>query len=417
MAEAYGTIGNVVRFGQFMIVMHRIFFVLVFVCGALCLFLGCSRTPESHVVPDTEVPQPEPPPPPKQLPPPGNPGPVLLQIATLFPLQIFGTAATPNYFAIATQGDAYDEKLCPLTNRPNCYKGTAYIAPRMNPNEPKLISLYESDTQSGARVEAIAATADRFFFAVTEGLYAGDTRSTTLIVADQTGNVERTLAMNPPRQIVYQMALASSETNVTSCMITNSHEIAVDDAHIRCEQVDAAYGTRTTVLDWAFETPPRSLDIALLKNDLLIAWTAGGRLYAAFSDAPEAVMEFGEAISAGPYLAVGHEQFMLAWLDDKAQTRITRIVRGEPPSKQLLLNGIMERTLDGLVATVPGFLLSFRYDNSQQLALIEPDLSAWHLVEGKAPWLQLSDYAALDIANAHQGKIVWQTADSLIGEN
>ena len=394
--------------------MNRRFIINVCVGAAM---LGCSRTPAPDVVNDVAEPSVEVPPPPKQLPPPGNPGPILLQIATLFPSQIFGSAATPDYFAVATQSDVHDINLCPQTKLDHCYKGTAYLTQRLNPNEPKAIPLYESDTQSGGRVDDIAATTDRFFFGVTEGLYTGDTRITTLIVTDQNGTVERSLAMNPPKQIISGMALAGAETNVTACMITNSHELAVDDAHIRCEQIDAAYGTRTTILDWPFNVPPRSLDIALLKDDLLIAWTAGGRLYAAFSDAPESVMEFGGALSTGPILAVGHEQFVLAWLDDKAQTRLTRIVRGEQPSKALLLNGVTERTLGGLVATVPGFLLAFRYDNSQQLALIEPDLTAWHLVEGKVPWLQLSDYAALDIDNAHQGKIIWQTADSMIGEN
>lgn len=383
---------------------------------AFCLW-GCSRTPVPDVADEPVEPEVVVPPPPKQLPPPGNPGPVLLQIVSLFPSQIFGTAATPDYFAVATQGDARDENLCPQTKLPNCFKGTAYITQRINPNEPKIVPLYESDTQTGARVDDIAATTDRFFFGITEGLYAGDVRTTTLLVTDQNGNTERSIAMNPPKQIVYQMALSGAETNVTACMITNSHELAVDDAHIRCEQIDAVYGTRTTILDWPFSVTPRSLDIALLKTDLLLAWTAGGRLYAAFSDTPEQVMEFGPALSTGPYLAVGHEQFLLAWLDDTGQTRVTRIVRGEAPSKALLLNGILDRTLGGLVATVPGFLLAFRYDNSQQIALIEPDLSAWHLVEGKAPWMLLSDYAAIDIDNAHQGKIIWQTTESLIGEN
>jgi len=354
--------------------------------------------------------------PPKQLPPPGEPGPFLLQITDQFPTQVFGSAATTDYFAIAIQGDARDVTLCPQTQLLTCFKGVAYIVARMNPNEPKAVPLYESDTQSGARVDDIAAVGTRFVFAVNDGAYVGDKRTASLVVADQTGKVERSLSMDVQNQVVLQSALVGGETEVTGCSLLRD-AAAGTSYTIHCESLNPISGSRSALFNWSFATPVRSFEIAQLKDDLLVVWTAGGRLYASFSDDPMNGFDLGTASAVRPLVAAGHEQFVIAWQDENLQTRVTSLTRNEEPKKSLALSGITHRSLGGLVATTAGFVLAFRYENAQQLAVIEPDLSAWNLVEGSATWRQLSDYASLDIQDAHQGKFLWQTVESLIGEH
>ncbi len=386
--------------------------IIGMVCAACSSQIGNSQTSEndvsSEIVGSTS--------PSKQLPPPGEPGPFLLQITDQFPTQVFGSAATTDYFAIAIQGDARDVTLCPQTQLLTCFKGVAYIAARMNPNEPKSVLLYESDTQSGARVDDISAVGTRFVFALNDGAYVGDKRTASLVVVDQTGRAERTLSMDVPNQIVQQTALVGGETDVTGCSILRDAGAGTSYT-IHCESLNPASGSRSALLNWSFVTPVRSLEIAQLKEDLLIVWTAGGRLYASFSDDPVNVLDLGTSSAFRPLVAAGHERFVIAWMDENQQTRVTSLSRNEAPKKSLALSGVTHRSLGGLVATTHGFVLAFRYENAQQLAVIEPDLSAWNLVEGSATWRQLSDYASIDIQDAHQGKFLWQTVESLIGEH
>ena len=356
---------------------------------------------------------PEPPPPPKQLPPPGEPGPFLLQMSDLFPTQVFGSAATNDDFAVAFQGEVRDETKCTETQLTVCFPGAAYIAQRMNPNEPKMVKLYESDTQSGACVEDIAAVQDRFVFGVTEGVYAGDIRTSRLVVVDRSATAERVIELNPQGQLVTSLSLAPWEgTQYVACMLTQPE--LPGRSHIRCEMFDVSSASRKPIFDWPVSVLPRSIAAAAFKGDLLVAWTAGGRLYVAFSDAPENTMDLGPATAARPLIAAGHEQFVIAWQGDDAQTKLVRLTRTTKPSEALTLNGVDHRSLGGLVATVPGFVLAFRYGSAQQLAVIEPDLSAWYLAEGSKSWRLLSGYGALNIQDAHQGKLIWQTAESLI---
>ena len=387
-------------------------FILSFRVTASC----GTKAPQSPAA-DVQVEAPETQPlAPKQLPPPGEPGPFLLQITDQFPTQVFGSAATNDYFAVAIQGDVRDETLCPQTHLLTCFRGVAYIVARMNPNTPRLVSLYESDTQSGSRVDDLASASNRFVFAINEGHYAGDSLASSLLVVDQGGTPERTIPLNSQTQTTIQTALVSGEEALSACFVVKENA-SQNKTSIRCEEINPVTGSRGTLMNWSFDVPVRSLDIARLHDDLLVVWNAGGHIYASFSDDAQNAVDLGEATTLRPIVAAGHEQFMIAWQDASMQTRVTRLTRSEPPKKSLALSGVSHRSLGGLVPTTSGFVLAFRYENAQQLAVIEPDLSAWNLVEGSTTWRMLSDYASLDIQEAHQGKIYWQTVDSLIGEH
>ncbi len=389
---------------------------VLWLISLVLLVSGCNKTSVSPEVADeiVEV-EPELPPPPKQVLPPGEPGPFVLQMNELLPTQVFGSAATPDFFSVALQGDVRDITRCTQTQLTVCFKGGAYITERMNPNEAKFVQLYESDTQSGARIDDLVATNNRFIYAISDGIYAGDTRNASLVVVDTAAKVDKTIALNVADQIIDQVALVAGDEDYVACTLSHAEQ-GHSPSQIRCEQF-LGDGSRQTLFIWSFDVQPRSFDVARLDQDLLITWTAGAKLYAAFSDEPQNIMELGTATATRPALAAGHKQFMLAWQDAETQTRVVRLVRGEAPSQSLVLNGLTYRSIGGFVPTVPGFVLAFRFENAQQLAVIEPDLSAWNLVEGSKTWRQLSGYAAIDIQEAHQGKILWQTADSLITAN
>ncbi|MBO5753735.1 MAG: hypothetical protein J6S69_08625, partial [Proteobacteria bacterium] len=64
-------------------------------------------------------------------------------------------------------------------------------------------------------------------------------------------------------------------------------------------------------------------------------------------------------------------------------------------------------------ATSKGYVFAFRHQNTQQMAIIAPDFERWDLIDNSTKWRMLSDYASLDIQEAHTGKVIWQTVESL----
>jgi len=347
-------------------------------------------------------------------PPPGEPGPFLLQIDSNLPTQVFGTVATPSHFAIAIQSDVRDIQSCPSTELAVCFKGSAYIAERTNPNQPKLVPLYESDTQSGARVDGMAAAAGLFAFAFNEGAYAGDTRVAAIVVANPQGDIVRQIPLQSDQNTVLQTSLASyDDSAILACSLMQRAK----RTGIVCDIYDLAKNTQKPAgVEWFFEAPIRSLDIAVHDKHVLLAWTAAGHTYAAFAQHPENIFDLGESTAQRPIIAAGHGAFAVVWQDANADTCIERIDPRTREAKRIKLNGLRERTINGIAAISSGFLIAFRFDNAPQLAIIEPGFSNWHLVDNNKRWRMISDDAVLDLQDAHSGKILWQTAHSLIAE-
>ena len=70
--------------------------------------------------------------------------------------------------------------------------------------------------------------------------------------------------------------------------------------------------------------------------------------------------------------------------------------------------------MGALVAVSRVYAFAFRHQNTQQIAIVDADLKSWYLADNSTQWRMFSQYGALDIDNAHNGKFVWQTVESLI---
>ena len=221
------------------------------VCALLC---GCrskdaAESPTSVQVVEAEQQEAEPEAP-KLLPaPPGEPGPFLVRMENGFPNHIFGTAATENHIAIAMQGDARDISLCTETGLPVCFRGQLLVTARTNPNQPIMVKLYESDTQSGAQFDDIVSVGDRFAIALNEGIYVGDGQNVSLVFVDGLGNIERALDLNFPESHITQTALSSySDDSLLICRIIDPDSQRDKlTARILCESYQPRSSKRSTV--------------------------------------------------------------------------------------------------------------------------------------------------------------------------
>ena len=394
----------------------------IFGC-VLCLFwLGSCESKDSpkaatsSQTSQTEVVQAEPELPKVLPPPPGDPGPFLVRMERGFPNHIFGMAATEKQFAIAMQGDARDISLCTKTNLPVCFQGRALIADRTNPNQPVMVDLYESDTQSGSQVDDVAAVGQHFAFAINEGLYVGDTQNASLVLTDGSGHVERNVDLGQSGVRIVKTSLCKyTDAELMMCRGIEP-EVKRDQLmpRIICERYLPQNGQRSPVASIQSDQMIRNMDLACNGERALLSWIEAGHAKAAFLDKSNEVMDLGLATAMPPYVAAGFEAFAVAWQGDDGEIRIDRISKDGKDRKTLLLNGIRHRSVNGLVATSYGYLMAFRHQNTPQVALIAPDFSAWHLVDNSQSWRMFSDYASLDIQDAHTGRMVWQTAESLI---
>ena len=126
----------------------------------------------------------------------------------------------------------------------------------------------------------------------------------------------------------------------------------------------------------------------------------------------------GQSTALEPRAAAGLNAFAVIWQGDDATMRIDRIPNAQPLAglqrKTLILSGLDYRSVSGPVAFSQGYVFSFRHMNTQQVALVTPDFSGWHLVGNNKDWRQFGHIASLDIQDAHVGKLTWQTAESLI---
>lgn len=355
----------------------------------------------------------------KEEAPAGEPGPFLLQLSENFPTEVFGAAATTSHFAVAMQTDTRNITQCPQTELAICFRGIAYISPRSNPTSPRPLILYESDTQSGARVDDLLASKMKFVFVVNEGAYVGDTRQASLILSDLNGLSDFRMPLNPEDGIILQTRIDSlADDSILAChIVANVVDNVIGDAKtISCDKIDihSTPPKRSKISDYRFSTPVRSLALASLDDQALVAWTAGGRAYAAFINTPRRLIELGAATAQNPIVVKGHGGFLIAWQGDDNIIHMTRVDKNAENIKTIKLNGIENRSLNGLAANKDGFITSFRHENTQQLALILPDLSEWHLIENSTHWRKFSNAASLDIHEAHTGSIIWQTAYSLV---
>ena len=353
--------------------------------------------------------------PPKLPAPPGDPGPVLMQFSETLPTQIFGAAATEKHIALALQSDTRDINLCTQTQLPVCFRGVGIIAERLNPNQTKAVVLYEADTQSGSRFDDVAATQDKFVFAIHDGRYVGDEVKTSLVVVNTDASVERTMALQTPDKHIVQTKLALwTENRVLACQAFVPTE---GKPGIICEALDARTGKLSPVATILTSQPVRTLDIAATKDKALVTWIEAGTAKAAQLKNPNEILELGSATSMPPHVAAGLDAFAVIWQDDGAQSRVDRIpfdvsLKGME-RKTIILNGIDHRSVNGLVATSKGYVFAFRHQNTQQMAIIAPDFERWDLIDNSTKWRMLSDYASLDIQEAHTGKVIWQTVESL----
>ena len=389
--------------------------------GLLVCIGGCSNTKETvpdraadHVdAPKSEEAVQEV----RKLPaPPGLPGPFLVRLENRFPTQFFGTAATESHIAIAYQSDARDVSLCPESELQICFHGIAAFAERTNPNHPVTVKLYESDTQSGARIDAVAAAGNRFVFALNEGIYVGDTHKTSLVITDHNGHIERAIDFGQPQAHVVQTALSSYQKQ----QLIVCRSVEPDDGRqqlfprIVCEFLDVQNSKRSAAATIQVDQPVRSLEVASNGSKSLLAWNEGGKLRVAFLDKPDDAVELGASTALRPLVAVGLDEFAVAWQADDGLMHIDRIPFEGEERRSLVLNGVDNRTLGGLVAVSNGYLSTFTHQNTQQVMLVSPDFESWDLVENSSSPRLFSDYASLDITEAHTGKMIWQTAESLV---
>lgn len=355
---------------------------------------------------------------PAKLPaPPGEPGPFLVRLHELFPSQIFAASATPTHIALAMQSDVRDITQCRVTNLPVCFRGTAVIAPRTNPNTPVRINLYESDTQSGARVDDIAAAGNRFAFAVREGMYVGDTPMASVIIANDAGNIEHQIVLSSTQNFVEQVALSSTQDHrVLMCAAVRAESL--DDDKIICEQIDLSSAKREPYATIPVSSPVRAFDVAVHGKRALAVYEAGGHVFAVFLDKPSEHLDLGASTAMRPLIAAGWNHFAVAWQADDGMLIIDD-VDAESKNIQTMarrtiaLNGVKDRSISGLAAVSEGYIFGFRHQNTQQIALVDSDFSAWSLLDNSNVWRMFSDYGVLDTQEAHAGKIFWQTAESL----
>ena len=354
---------------------------------------------------------------PKLPPPPGEPGPVLIRLENRFPTQIFATAANEKWIAMGIQSDIRDITQCPETEIPVCFEGDAVIVERLNPNNPLRLKLYESDTQSGSRIDDVAASSDRFVFALSEGHYVGDTKKNRLAIVDEKAKLERTLDLMSPQYEVTNTVLAPwSDDRILVC---SSIEPTSGSPGIRCDALEPKSAKLTPVISMYMRQPVRNLDVAVLGEQALLVWIDSGFAKAVRLDKTDEPLVLGQSTAQEVHAAAGLNEFAVIWQGDDAQMRVDRIPYGQSlkslERKMILLNGLDYRTVGDLVAISKGYVFAFRHQNTQQMALITPDFSGWHILENSSTWRFMSDYASLDIQEAHTGKILWQTAESLIG--
>lgn len=354
-------------------------------------------------------------------PPPGDPGPFLIRLDTLFPTQIFGVAATESSIAVAMQSDARDVSLCAQTRLPICFRGTAVIARRRNPNTALRIDLYESDTQSGARIDDVESVGDYFAFAVRDGIYAGDIPKQTLAVYRQDGTPTANIDLTAPQADCRQIALAASgDRRFIVCSALDLNDLGASH-RIACRSIDAATSKSDDLGHISAQAPVRSLDIATGFGRTLAVWTAQAHAYAAFLDAPENIADLGPATAVRPSVACGADRFAVAWQGDDGTSRIDAIFPNEndaPVNRQsLVLSGAIDRSVGPLAAFSHGYAFAFRHQNTQQIGVADPDLGGWHLVSDSDDYRMFGQYGTLDVQNAHNGKLIWQTVESLIQKN
>lgn len=391
--------------------------LLFVLCALSTLSFGCdSHQKTQTAMPDTVEHLDTPPKIVKLPPPPGNPGPFLFRLEAFFPSQVYGAAATKDYVAIATQSDVRDIALCPQTQLPVCFVGSAWIAPKLNPNTPVRVPLYESDTQSGTRIDDIQSTDNAFFFAIQDGIYAGDALKQNLVMTDPTGLRSSTIDITIPKALCNQTALASLPDNsLILCQAIDRNDIKASHS-VSCRRFNAKTSTLAPIVDIDTKSPVRTLTIAHGFDKTIAVWTSSAHAYAAFLDDPTVIADLGPATALRPSVAVGIDRFAVAWQGDDATYRIAAFDPNVAikPEKSLVLNGVKNRTIGGLAAFSEGFAFAFRHHNTQQIAIIHPEFDSWFLADNSNSWRRFSQYGALNISDAHNGNIQWQTVESLI---
>lgn len=349
--------------------------------------------------------------------PPGEPGPVLIRMTNSFPTQIFAVAATENHVAFAMQSDVRDVSLCTETELPVCFHGSVLISQRRNPNQPKLVKLYESDTQSGSRMDDAAAAGNKFVIAISEGRYVGDTPVSKLVIVDENAVKEREIILSAPDIQISHISLNPLEDG--RVLVCKSFEPIQGNPGLICEKLDPSTGKLTPVATIQTKNPIRSFEIALSEERILAAWIESGIAQTAFLNAPDEKLELGVATALKPHLAAGLNNFAIVWQSDDAQTHVDKLPIDKSiksiERQTMTLNGLDYRSINGLAAVSEGYLFAFRHQNTQQMALISTDFKSWNLLSNSNNWRMISDYAVIDIQEAHTGKIVWQTAESIVG--
>ncbi len=353
--------------------------------------------------------------------PPGPPGPFLIRLQDLFPTQIFDSAATPTHIAMAMQSDARDMSLCPVTGLPICYLGSAVIASRQNPSAVARVQLYESDTQSGSAIDDAIATDSRFIFAIREGMYVGDSPAASVAIVNQNAQIEHRIDMAGENIELSQIALASDTDDAFVACSSRTLRGISKSYDIQCDRIEVRTGRRIPVHTFRLSSPARAVALATLHAQTLVTWISHGHAFAAWLHAPQTVADLGPVTAMRPKLAAGLDDVAVMVQTDDAFIRVERFSPNEDISSNqrpyLLLNGVRYRSIHGPVAVRQGFVIAFRYDNTQQIALIDKNFKTWHIVENPLSWRRFDDVGTIDISEAHAGKFLWQTAQSALTDN
>lgn len=378
----------------------------------LCLLLSaCSKTP-GHTDATSELPadtQAQANTIPIQSPPPGDPGPFIVQLQDKLPSRIFSVAANISHIAITYQTDVSDITQCLDTQINVCFKGFLTLATRQNPSQQKTIEIYESDTQSGAQILDLIPTQDGFALLYNNGRYVGDETQNRLLMLSNNGEPSLNVTLEEQSSKLVASLASLADDNILLCTAKNS----ATPPQINCQKLYPT-GKMEPIAQLSSPTTIHHLTIAASKQKLLLAYTNASGLHAVFLDAPQQSIDFGPTTAQKPLIAQGHGAFLLMWQDDQAQLRASRIQDDAQHTTPITLAGLQYQLPQGLAAVPAGFLFAVNEGKMSNVALINPTADTWFLLDNSNVVRLIQGISALNIQNARLGKLVWQTAASLV---
>lgn len=348
-------------------------------------------------------------------PPPGAPGPFVVQLHQKRPSFVFGTAANVTHFAITYQTDLGGDN-CGIDGLNVCFKGFLLIAERKNPSKFELVELYESDTQSGAHIDELHDTHDGFVVLLREGRYVGDDLVSRLVFVQNDGRIQSQSPLEFDHVEVKQASGAVlADGSVLVCALKSEERQSQNEIseRITCKKIFSS-GKAERVHGVQAENPVHFVKVATHAKSTLLLWQTGKRLKASLLENPKHVIDLGYSTAKSASVIYGHGAYLTIWQDDQGHVHSVRIEEDGSLSERLTLAGLQYNLPDAISAVPAGFLFAVNVGKRSDIGLIEPSNEKWHLLSNSEYLRKISGISALHIQNARQGMFIWQTADSLV---